>query len=81
MSTLANKIWERHIEVFSHFDLVCNNGSSLEDEIKSFSIVSAIVTLEEMDKRMPYTDTEILSAIEYLRCSKHYSDDNSNSTY
>ena len=45
---LANYIWEQHVDVFQHFDLVCGNGNSLEDETKSNSLFNALVTLKTM---------------------------------
>jgi len=80
---LAKKIWEQHIDTFGHFDLVCHNGSSLEDETKANALFNAIVTLENM-LPLPISardSNEIEDAIEYLKGSKYYSDDNVNSKY
>ena len=79
---LAIEIWEKHIEVFMHFDLVCHNGSSLEDETRSNALFNAIVTLEEMLKvANPINKLRINEALNYLKGSKHYSEENQNSTY
>ena len=78
---IANKIWNKHIEIFNSFDLVCNNGHSLEDEIKSNALFNAIVTLNEM-LEIPNIDAKIyIQAISYLQGSKYYSIENKNSTY
>lgn len=79
---LAIKIWEKHIEVFEHFDLVCHNGSSLEDETKSNALFNALVTLEQMLKvSNPVVKLRINEAIDYLKGSRYYSEANQNSTY
>jgi hypothetical protein len=83
MSKLAIKIWEKHIENFCHFDLVNKNGNSLDDETKSVSLFSTIITLEEMllipiSKELEY---EIVQAKIYLYGSKYYAESNSNSKY
>ena len=77
---LAIKIWNKHIEVFEEFDLLCVSGS-LEDETKSNALFNAIVTLNEMLK-IPNSDTKIyIQAISYLQGSKYYSEENKNSKY
>ena len=77
---LAIKIWNKHIEVFEEFDLLCVSGS-LEDETKSNALFNAIVTLSEM-LEIPNIDTKIyIQAISYLQGSKYYSEENKNSTY
>ena len=83
MSKLAIKIWEKHIENFDQFDLVNDNGHSLEDETKSVALFSALITLDEMfiissTKRK---DDEINDAKKYLYGSKYYSEANSNASY
>jgi hypothetical protein len=78
---LAIGIWESHIEVFKHFDLVCNNGHSLEDETKTNALFNALVTLEEMYKYNDRQLTEIEEAIDYLKGSKYYSENNKDSKY
>lgn len=80
---LAIEVWNRHIEVFEEFDLVCHNGSSLEDETKSNALFNAIVTLETMYK-WEWNDFQlkkIQDAIDYLKGSKYYSDVNKKSSY
>lgn len=78
---LAIEIWNKHIEVFEHFDLVCHNGSSLEDETRSNALFNTLVTLETMYKWNDFQLEEIQEAIYYLKGSKHYSDANQSSTY
>ena len=72
---LATKIWEEHIDVFQHFDLLCVTGS-LEDETKSNALFNALVTLNNMPK-----SKTVDVAIEYLKGSKYYSIENKNSLY
>lgn len=69
---LAIDIWNKHIEVFESFDLVCHNGHSLEDETKSNALFNAIVTLETMYKWNDFQLEEIQEAIDYLKGSKYY---------
>ena len=77
---LAIKIWNKHIEVFEEFDLLCVSGL-LEDETKSNALFNAIVTLNEM-LEIPNIDKKIyLHAISYLQGSKYYSEENKNSKY
>jgi len=71
---LAINIWNKHIDVFEHFDLVCYNGHSLEDETKSNALFNALVTLEQMLEIN--NNLEIQEAIVYLKKSKYYSDSN-----
>lgn len=78
---LAIDIWNKHIEVFESFDLVCNNGHSLEDETKSNALFNAIVTLEIMYKFNDFQLEEIQEGIDYLKGSKYYSESNSKSEY
>lgn len=79
---LAIEIWNKHTEVFEHFDLVCHNGSSLEDETRSNALFNALVTLELMLKvANPTVKLRINEAIDYLKGSKYYSEANQNSTY
>ena len=78
---LAIEIWNKHIDVFMHFDLVCHNGSSLEDETRSNALFNALVTLETMYKWNDFQLEEIQEAIDYLKSSKYYSEANQNSTY
>ena len=78
---LAIEIWNKHIEVFRLFDLVCHNGSSLEDETRSNALFNAIVTLETMYKWNDFKLEEIQESIDYLKGSKYYSEENQNSTY
>ena len=83
MSKLAIEIWDKHIDVFNHFDLVCHNSHSLEEETKATALFSAIVTLESMSKLdvMIIEEAEIFEAIDYLKSSKYYSDANENSDH
>jgi hypothetical protein len=77
---LAIEIWEEHIDVFTHFDLVCHNGISLEDETKSNALFNALVTLEKMYKWCDSSrHEEIQQAIDYLKDSKYYSDETQSS--
>ena len=79
---LAIEIWDKHIDVFMHFDLVCHNGSSLEDETRSNALFNAIVTFEQMLKvANPVMKLRINEAIDYLKGSRYYSEANQNSTY
>jgi len=78
---LAIEIWDKHINVFDHFDLVCNNGNSLEDETKSNALFNALVTLETMLHLNVYIREELIEAIDYLKNSKYYSESNKNNTY
>ena len=80
---LAIEIWNEHIEVFEHFDLVCHNGHSLEDETKSNALFNALVTLNRMSITETNSDKldEINKSILYLKESKYYSESNKNSTY
>jgi hypothetical protein len=78
---LATEIWNKHIEVFKHFDLVCHNGSSLEDETRSNTLFNALVTLDMMYKNNNGRLKEIQEAIDYLKGSKFYSEENRNSDY
>lgn len=80
---LAIEIWNEHIEVFEHFDLVCHNGHSLEDETKSNALFNALVTLNRMSRTETNSDKldEINKSILYLKESKYYSESNKNSTY
>lgn len=78
---LAKKIWEQHIEVFEHFDLVCHNGSSLEDETKSNALFNALVTLDNMYAWNDFQLEEIQNAIDYLKGSKYYSEANKDNDY
>ena len=80
---LATEIWNEHIEVFEHFDLVCHNGHSLEDETKSNALFNALVTLNRMSRTETNSDRldEINKSILYLKESKYYSESNKNSTY
>lgn len=80
---LAKEIWKQHVEVFDSFDLVCHNGSSLQDETMSNALFNALITLERMREREVYTHerNKIDSAINYLKRSKYYSEANSQSDY
>lgn len=78
---LAIEIWDKHIEVFEHFDLVCHNGCSLEEETRTNALFNALVTLEVMYKWNNFKLGEIQEAIDYLKGSKYYSEANQNSTY
>ena len=78
---LAIDIWNKHIEVFESFDLVCHNGHSLEDETKTNALFNALVTLETMYKFNDFQLEEIQEAIDYLKGSKYYSIFNDNSEY
>ncbi len=79
---LAIEIWDKHIEVFQDFDLVCHNGTSLEYETRSNALFNALVTFEHMlNLANPVMKLRINEAIDYLKGSKHYSDSNQNSTY
>jgi len=78
---LAKEIWSKHIEVFEHFDLVCSNGDSLENETKSNALFNSIVTLEQMYEYNDFQLEEIQEAIDYLKGSKYYSLENENSDY
>lgn len=80
---LAIEIWNEHIEVFEHFDLVCHNGHSLEDETKSNALFNALVTLNRMSRTEINSDKldEINKSILYLKESKYYSESNKDSKY
>ena len=78
---LAIDIWNKHIDVFDSFDLVCHNGSSLEEETKTTALFSAIVTLETMYKWNDFQLEEIQEAIDYLKGSKYYSIFNNEAEY
>ena len=80
---LAIEIWNEHIEVFEHFDLVCHNGHSLEDETKSNALFNALVTLNRMSGTETNSDKldEINKSIQYLKESKYYSESNKESKY
>lgn len=80
---LAKEIWQQHVEVFDSFDLICDNGGSLQDETMSNALFNALITLERMREREVYTHErdKIDSAINYLKRSKYYSEDNSQSDY
>ena len=80
---LAIEIWNEHIEVFEHFDLVCHNGHSLEDETKSNALFNALVTLNRMSGTETNSDKldEINKSIQYLKESKYYSESNKDSKY
>ena len=69
---LAIEIWEKHIEVFEQFDLICNNGHSLKYETRSNALFNALVTLETMYKCSDFQSEEIQDAIDYLKRSKYY---------
>ncbi len=80
---LAIEIWNEHIEVFEHFDLVCHNGHSLEDETKSNALFNTLVTLNRMTRTETNSDKldEINKSILYLKGSKYYSESNKDSKY
>lgn len=80
---LAIEIWNEHIEVFEHFDLVCHNGHSLEDETKSNALFNTLVTLNRMYRIEMNMDKleEINKSIQYLKGSKYYSESNKDSKY
>lgn len=79
---LAIAIWQKHIEVFESFDLLCVSNN-LEEETKSTALFSALVTLEAMESvaetRQEFID--IRKSIKYLQSSKYYSDNNINSEH
>ena len=77
----AINLWNRHIEVFQHFYLVCNNGNSLEDETKSNALFNAIVTIETMINNSQNLSEKLIHALKYLKGSKYYSDNNRNALY
>lgn len=79
---LANKIWEKHIDVFDHFDLTVPTGS-LEEETKHTALFSAIVTLEIMLAiEFNTASREMLNGeVDYLKGSKYYSEHNKDSDY
>ena len=72
---LAIEIWNEHIEVFEHFDLVCHNGHSLEDETKSNALFNALVTLNRMSRTETNSDKldEINKSIKESSKDKGYS--------
>lgn len=78
---LAIEIWNKHIEIFESFDLVCHNGNSLEDETRSNALFNALVTLETMYEWNDFQLEEIQEAIDYLKGSKYYSEFNHDSNY
>lgn len=80
---LVIDIWDEHIEVFEHFDLVCHNGHSLEDETRSTALFNAIVTLNRMKdiENNLVKKAEIENSISYLKGSKYYSEMNRDSNY
>ena len=70
---LANKIWEEHIDVFGHFDLLCVTVD-LKAETKSTALFSSLVTLERMlSIANGYDKKRIKTAIIFLKESKYYS--------
>lgn len=77
---LAIKVWNEHIAVFEQFDLVCNNGHSLEDETRSNALFNALVTLGFM-LDFDCDNISVQEAISYLKKSKYYSEANSESDY
>ena len=83
MSKLAIKIWEKHIENFDQFDLINSNGNSLENETKTVSLFSALITLNEMSEITitKKLKKEIENAKLYLYGSKYYSEANADSSY
>ena len=82
MSQLAIEIWQKHIDNFNEFDLINNNGNSLDDETKSISLFSALITLDEMYSISYKSDAkEIENAKKYLYGSKYYSEANSDASY
>ena len=79
---LALEIWNKHIDIFNSFDLVCNNGHSIEDETLCNALFNALTTLEQMLKvASPINKLRINEAIDYLKGSKYYSEENVNSIY
>ena len=78
---LAIIIWKKHIKVFKSFDLVCQNGHSLEDETRSVALFSALVTLECMPITAINEILPMMKAKEYLKSSKHYSEKNKDSDH
>ena len=82
MSKLAKEIWNKHIEIFQHFDLVCHNGHSLEDETKSNALFNALTTLRYLyQSSIKFNGEDVMSAINYLEASKYYSDGNQDADY
>jgi len=73
---LANKIWDEHKGIIDSFDLICTNGHNYTDERDCQAIFHAINTLIRMEP-----SKDVLSAIEYLKGSKHYSESNNSSEY
>lgn len=71
---LANRIWEMHIDNYNHFDLVCHNSTSLEEETKTIALFSTLITLKEMlnTEKRPDKVIELLDSIEYLKNSNYY---------
>ena len=83
MSQLAIEIWQKHIDNFDQFDLINNNGNSLDDETKSISLFSALITLNEM-LSISHTNKQVKvieTAKKYLYGSKYYSEANSDASY
>lgn len=80
---LAKDIWQKHVDVFDSFDLVCHNGHSLEDETMSNGLFNALVTLELMlMTNVTHFEMNIIEeAIQYLKGSKYYSEENKDSEY
>ena len=80
---LAKDIWQKHVDVFDSFDLVCHNGNSLQDETMANGLFNALVTLDYMLISTPngFKKKLIIQAVEYLKGSKYYSESNSKSDY
>lgn len=78
---LATEIWDEHIEVFTHFDLVCHNGHSLEDETRSNALFNSLITLDILQTYGNLNSEAVQEAIDYLKGSKYYSEKNKNSSY
>jgi hypothetical protein len=76
---LAKTIWQKHVDVFDSFDLVCHNGHSLQDETMSNGLFNALEAMIIVDNGTNIKKIE--EAKIYLKGSKYYSDENEQSDY
>lgn len=74
MMILGIQVWNEHIKLFNEFDLVCTNGSNLDDETRHLALFSAISTLDRMLTvcDCKHKRAEIHGAIKYLKETKYY---------
>jgi hypothetical protein len=76
---LAKTIWQKHVDVFDSFDLVCHNGHSLQYETMSnglFNALEAMIIVDNGTNKKKIEEAKI-----YLKGSKYYSDENEQSDY